>query len=166
MKTLFKTVIEKLNTPEAKAKFQAKQLPPVKFVDLYREQYYTWEQNEVFPCPSVLFEYNINRKNNTATVTIHCCFEDIRDTSSISKNQDKALSFFDFAGVVSEILEDLESQHTGKLELITEEQAKGDPIVNAYLLHYDCSYYKEKPNFNYVQAEHLETTQKFKDGFG
>lgn len=73
------------------------------------------------------------------TVNLYCCYEQLRDTSNISLNRDLGLKFLDFVDIINQIAQTVESEITGKLELVTEGFNKMDSIVDIYLLTYTCS---------------------------
>lgn len=163
MKALYNTIIQKLTSNEATTAYHNANVPRCKFVDLYRGQYLNWEGFDSFPLPAVLFEFNITHNNNdiaTATITLHICYEQPQDTSSISRTKENALKFFDFVDVTFKLLQDLESEHTGKLELVSEEMVKDDAIVNVHLLTYTCQYSGresiEESKYECVKGENLE----------
>lgn len=157
MKDLYNSVTDRLTSKEARAIYVQKGVSGCKFVDLFRGQYLNWEDFDTFPLPAVLFEFTIDHINNTATVTLHLCYEQPMDTSSISRSKAAALKFFDFVEGTKEILTGLEGVRSGKLELSTEEMAKDDAIVNVYLLSYTCSYGTSKKNkYDYTTGNDLE----------
>ena len=160
MKDLYKRIIEKLTTPEAAAAYRKAGLPACKFVDLYRGQYLNWEAFDASPVPAVLFEFNISHSSAaeaTANITLHLCYEQAQDSSSISRSKGSALKFFDFAEVTARLLEGLESENTGKLELSSEEMVKDDAIVNVYTLSYNCRYKRKgkESKYKFVTGEKL-----------
>ena len=162
MKELYKKIIEKLTAPAAAAAYRKAGVPACQFIDLYRGQYLNWEAFDGFPMPAVLFEFNISHSSAakaTASITLHLCYEQAQDSSSISRRRDSALKFFDFTEVTTQLLEGLESENTGKPELSSEEMVKDDAIVNVYTLTYTCRYKRKRKESKYkeVTGEKLTT---------
>lgn len=163
MKELFKKIIEVLSTQDAKDKYEAASLPPVEYIDIYSGQYLNEEEYETFPHPAILFEWSVDYKANPniASVNIHLCFEQLRDTSNISIVQELALKFFDFIEISNELLEDLETERTGKLERITEVPQQMGSIVNVQMLSYECSLAdKVEDKYEYNDIENLTISKK------
>ena len=164
MKNLYNTIVETLTAPEAAAAYRKAGVPACQFIDLYRGQYLNWEAFDTFPVPAVLFEFSISHSSAaeaTANITLHLCYEQAQDSSSISRSKDSALKFFDFTEVTARLLEGLESQNTGKLELGSEEMVKDDAIVNVYTLAYTCRYKRKgkESRYKYVTGEKLASEQ-------
>ena len=170
MKELYNTIIERLTSDQSKETYRSAGVPACKFIDLFRGQYFDYPGNDLIPCPAVLFEHTIvydNKGEGTATVTLHLCYEQPRDTSSISRVKENALKFFDFVDVTHDLIRELESTHTGKLQLTNEEIVKDDAIVNVYLLSFSCRYTgRNREKFNYVTGENLETNGRVREFFG
>ncbi|WP_136464929.1 hypothetical protein [Flagellimonas onchidii] len=166
MKVLYKRIVGRLSSKEAKTAYQEASVPACKFVDLYRGQYLNWEAFDTFPLPAVLFEYRINLKDKTVTITLHVCYEQPQDTSSISKTMDNALKYFDFIEVTNGLIDELESEVNGKLELIDEEMVKDDAIVNVHLLTYTGQYIgRNKEKFKYTTGEDIDMDPGIKHQF-
>ncbi|WP_271782211.1 hypothetical protein [Aquimarina algiphila] len=166
MKTLYNNIIAKLMSNEAKTAYAQSSVAACKFVDLYRGQYLNWEAFDTFPLPAVLFEFGVNydsKGEGTATITLHLCYEQLQDTSSITRTRDNALKFFDFVTVTNTLLSELESQHTGKLQLVSEETIKDDAIVNVYLLTFSSRYNgRNTEKYKYVNGEELKVNGKIR----
>ncbi len=145
MKALFKKIIETLTGQSAQLAFKNANLKPVKYIDIYKGQYNEWEKFELHVLPAVLMQWQINHNNNpntnqsTATITLHLIYENIYSSSSVFNN-DKALLHFDFVRVVNELIENLEAENTGKLQLISEESFNPEAIEHAIVLTYQCAY--------------------------
>lgn len=168
MKTLYTTIIDRLTSEDAKSRYRAAGIPSLKYIDLYRGQYFNFENYDSFSLPGMLFEFTIsyNKTEGTANINLHLLYEQARDTSSISKSKDKALKLFDFVKVTHELLQELESPNTGKLELINEEMIKDDTAVNVYLLSYQSRYTgRNREKFEYTRGEKLETNGRIKEFF-
>lgn len=168
MKALYNTIIERLTSQQAKEAYRAKGIPSMKYIDLYRGQYFNPENYELLKLPGLLFEFTIAYSNTEgiANITLHLLYEQKRDTSNISQSKEKALKFFDFVSVTHTLLEELESPNTGKLELIGEEILKDDAVVSVYLLTYRALYTgRNKEKFIYTQGEGLQTTGRIKQFF-
>ena len=144
MKNLYNTIAETLTAPEATAAYRKAGVP------------------------AVLFEFNISHSSAaqaTANITLHLCYEQAQDSSSISSSKDSTLKFFDFTEVTTQLLEGLESQNTGKLELTGEEMVKDDAIVNVYTLSYNCRYKRKakEGRYKYVTGEKLTADQGIRE---
>lgn len=146
MKTFYNKVIQEFNKAENQQKFHDKGVPFVQYIDLYAGQEQFEENHELFAQPAILIDWDVDYKSDpaTATVTIYACYEQLRDTSNISLNRDAALGFLDYVGVVDDIMQSIECETTGKLEIVAEGFNKMDSIVDIYLLTYECSYMGRK----------------------
>lgn len=144
MKGLYLKIQTKLTDAAAIAKFTGADLPPVKFVDLYKGQYYNQEAYELMPLPAILFEWRINHVEDLASINIHIVYEQARETNSKSPTQAEALKYFDYIDTVNELIMETESETTGKLDLVNEEPAKEDVIPTVYILSYTCPYTGKK----------------------
>ena len=159
MKDLYTTIIQRLTSMQAKEAYHKAGVLPCRFVDFYRGQYFQFENFDTFPLPAVLFEFSLNynsKREGTATITLHLCYEQPMETSSISKIKENALKFFDFVNTTHNLLDGLESKHTGKLLLNMEEMVKDDTIVNVHLLTFSCLYTgRNTEKYTYVTGEDL-----------
>lgn len=145
MKEFYKKLQEKLFAPASKTMFTEAGVKAVKEVDFYKQQYLVQESFEVLSLPAVLVQFDIiytsDKKPAEVQITLHCCYETLRDTSGRKKiTGDNALKFFDFVDVVYCLVKDLESENTGKLILTSENQDKNDAIIYTHLLTFKCSY--------------------------
>ncbi|CAM2903454.1 hypothetical protein [Flavobacterium frigoris] len=157
MKAFYNKLIEAFGTGENKAKFTDKNIAPVEYIDLYAGQDQFEENFELFSRPSLLVDWDIDHSGDApiATITFYCCFEQLRDTSNISLNKDLALQFLDFIDCIDEIAQTIETEKTGKLEVVSEGFNKMDSIVNIYLLTYECSYSGRKsPRGDYQEGDY------------
>lgn len=157
MKTFYNKVIEAFETADNRAKFTDKNMAAVEYIDLYAGQEQFEENFELFARPTLLIEWGVDYSGDApiATVTLYCCFEQLRDTSNISLNKDLGLKFLDFIDCIDEITQTVETEKTGKLELVSEGFHKMDSIVDVYLLTYECSYSGRKsPRGNYQEGDY------------
>ena len=92
-----------------------------------------------------------------ATITLYCCYEQMRDTSNISLNRDLGLKFLDYVATIDGVVRTIESEKTGKLELVSEGFHKMDSIVDIYLLTFECSYSGRKNPLDKYQAGDYDT---------
>lgn len=145
MKAFYKKLIEKLTSATAKQTYKDAGLNPVRLVDFYRQQYLVQESFDLLVLPAVLLQYTIvspeeQNKSGEAFITLHLCYEQLRDTSNVSKSVDKALEYLDFIDCTFKLIKNLESDNTGKLKLIGENNDKDDAIINVHLLNFQASY--------------------------
>ena len=169
MKEFYKKLQEKLFAPASKLLFTEAGVKPVKEVDFYKQQYLTQELFEVLSLPAVLVQFDIiydekEVKPAEAQITLHCCYETIRDTSGRKKvTGDNALKFFDFVDTVYCLVKDLESENTGKLKITSENQDKNDAIIYTHLLTFKCSYsgriVSDKDKYNKTEGDAVLTTE-------
>lgn len=159
MKTFYNKVIEVFEKPENKAKFIDQNISPVSYIDLYAGQDLNEENFELFSQPALFIEWDIDYSGDTprATVTLYCCFEQLRDTSNISLNKDLGLKFLDYIDTIDEIVTSIETAVSGKLDLVSEGFNKMDSIVDIYLLTYECSYSGRKNPLDKYQAGDYDT---------
>jgi hypothetical protein len=140
MKDLYQVLTDKLTNQAAKDLFASKQLPAVKFIDIYKGQYLNFEAFELIPLPAVFVELAVDKKNGLAAISLHVVYEVVRDTSSLGQNQDKALGYLEFIKTIDELVVDVESENTGKLEDENTDPVQMDAIGTAHILTYSCSY--------------------------
>ena len=154
MKTFYKKVIAVFEKAETKTKFTDKEISPVGYIDLYAGQDLNEENFELFSQPALLIDWDIDYSGDVprATLTLYCCFEQLRDTSNISLNRELGLKFLDYIDAIDEIVTTIETEISGKLELVSEGFNKMDSIVDIYLLTYECSYSGRKNPLSKYQA--------------
>jgi hypothetical protein len=154
MKTFYNKVIAVFETPETKAKFTDQGISPVGYIDLYAGQDLNEDNFELFSQPALFIDWDVDYSDDIprATVTFYCCFEQLRDTSNISLNKDLGLKFLDYVATIDEIAGAIDSETTGKLEIVNEGFNKMDSIVDIYLLTYECSFKGRKNPLDKYQA--------------
>lgn len=159
MNTFYKKTIETFEKSENKQKFLDKSISPVQYIDLYAGQEQFEENFELFAQPAVLVDWDVDYQPQPpiARVTFYCCYEQLRDTSNISLNRDLGLKFLDYVAIIDEIAGTIESEETGKLEIISEGFHKMDSIVDIYLLTYECSFKGRKNPLDKYQTGDYET---------
>lgn len=176
MKAFYTALLEKLQSNSFKQELANTGISPLKLIDLYRQQEHFDENFDLF-ANAVLVEWEIAYDENPAiaTITLHCCFEQLRDTSNLSSHPEHALKFFDFYELIDQAVRTIETEETGKLSLTHEGQDKMDSIVDVYLLMYQCTYNGRKRKRDYQDGEfeaveltgklkeHLSTTNKIVD---
>ena len=144
MKTLYKTLLEKLTSDDTKQQLSVAGLPPVKYVDIYEGQYYNQQKFEGLVLPAVLVEFNIDKPRlsepGQLALTLHILYEQTKPADNHAKHLDRALQYLDFAEKIYELVKDTESEHTGKL-VWNGESSIGEPgIVKVLLQTYTASY--------------------------
>lgn len=158
MKAFYNKVISVFDQAENKEQYLEQNIPFVGYIDLYAGQDQFEENFELFAQPALLIDWGINYETEppTATITAYCCYEQLRDTSNISLNRDKALKFLDFISITDSLLRTIETETTGKLNLVSEGFNKMDSIVDIYLFTYECSYTgrKKSPRGEYQEGEY------------
>jgi hypothetical protein len=159
MKTFYNKAIEVFEKPENKAKFTDQNISPVSYIDLYAGQDLNEDNFELFSQPALFIDWDVDYSgdNPRATVTFYCCFEQLRDTSNISLNKDLGLKFLDYVAIIDEIAETIDSETTGKLDIVNEGFNKMDSIVDIYLLTYECSFKGRKNPLDKYQAGDYNT---------
>jgi hypothetical protein len=156
MKTFYNKLLAVFETAENKAKFTAQDISPVLYIDIYAGQDQFEENFELFSQPAVLVDWDVDHKSDPpiATVTLYCCYEQLRDTSNISENREKGLKFLDYISTIDEVARTIESETTGKLVLQSEGFNKMDSIVDIYLFTYECSYSGRKNPLVYEEGNY------------
>lgn len=159
MKTFYNKVIAVFEKPETKAKFTDQDISPVGYIDLYAGQDLNEENYELFSQPALFIDWDVDYSGDVprATVTFYCCFEQLRDTSNISLNKDLGLKFLDYIATIDEVAGTIDSETTGKLNLVSEGFNKMDSIVDIYLLTYECSFKGRKNPLDKYQAGDYDT---------
>ncbi|MDP2061323.1 MAG: hypothetical protein U1C58_06215 [Flavobacteriaceae bacterium] len=154
MKAFYQKLIAEFAKPEVQALFTGQNLTPVGYIDLYAGQDQNEENFELFTQPAVLVDWDIDYNDPAkATVNIYACYEQLRDTSNISLNRELGMKFLDFVSCIDAVVSKIESETTGKMEIISEGFNKMDSIVDIYLLTYECSFRGRK-----------NTAAKYQDG--
>lgn len=167
MKELFLKMIEVFTkNEEIKDRYRTAGITPVQFVDLYAGQDRNPEYFEVPIYPALFVSFNIDHRQNPnlATVTVRCCYEQLRDTSSLSQNTSEALKFFDFMEITDSILDGMESEKLGKLDPATTDQEIEETVTDEFVLTYTASYIK-KPTQSRVGNIEDVTIRKNIDSF-
>lgn len=146
MKAFYTELIRKFKDSDIKNKFTSNNLPSVKFVDLYAGQDYNEKGFEAHLFPAVFVKWSIDYKSKMpiATITFRLAYEQLRDTSSISRASEKSLQFLDFITVVDDVIKSIETPNTGKITLLSEDFNIEDTIVDVYTLVYNCTYSGKK----------------------
>lgn len=142
MKEFYKAIYALLLSPEAKQLYLDAGCKPCRAVMNYKGQYFDFEKYELFITPSVLVQYSITEieeGKKEATIMLHLCYEKILDDSSYSPNIDKALEYHDFNDITFELVNRLETERTGRLRFVSEDQQKVDAIVSVHLMTFTCS---------------------------
>lgn len=160
MKTFYQAVIAAMEHPENKSKFTDQEITPIKYIDLYADQYLNPEAFDLFAQNALLVDWDIDYSDDTpiATINFHCCYEQLRFTDNLSANRELGLKFLDYVVVIDKILQNIQSPETGRLELYNEGFLKMDSIVDVYILSYRCSYNgrKQKPKYQDGDYENLD----------
>lgn len=159
MKTFYNKVIAVFEITENKAKFTDQNISPVGYIDLYAGQDLDESNFELFSQPALFIDWDVDYSGDTprATVTFYCCFEQLRDTSNISLNKELGLKFLDYIATIDEVAGTIDSETTGKLNLVSEGFNKMDSIVDIYLLTYECSFKGRKNPLDKYQAGDYDT---------
>ena len=154
MNSFYKKVIETFEKAENKAKFTDQNISPVQYIDLYAGQEQFEENFELFSQPALLIDWDVDYQTQPAivTITFYCCYEQLRDTSNISLNRELGLKFLDYVAIIDSIAGTIESEETGKPEIVSEGFHKMDSIVDIYLLTYECSFKGRKNPLDKYQA--------------
>lgn len=143
MKDLYLKLIEIfIETPENRERFTDLGLDPVKHIDLYSGQDVNPEYFELAVYPALFIHFHIDHVVNEATITVRVCYEQLRDTSSVSAMQTEALKFFDFIDLVDELITGTESESFGKLQPATTDQQTEETVTDEFILTYTASYQK------------------------
>ncbi|WP_268848129.1 hypothetical protein [Flavobacterium aestivum] len=159
MNIFYKKAIEAFGKVENKEKFSKQNINPVQYIDLYAGQEQFEENFELFAQNALLIDWDVDHKSSPpmATITLYCCYEQLRDTSNISLNRDLGLKFLDYVATIDGVVRTIESETTGKLELVSEGFHKMDSIVDIYLLTFECSYSGRKNPLDKYQAGDYDT---------
>ncbi|RWW91848.1 hypothetical protein [Flavobacterium cerinum] len=167
MKEFYTKIISTLQSEQALEKFTEKFVPGVRMVDLYRGQYLYQTEFEQLILPAVLIEYSLNHQTNSATINLHCVWEQFYETDNKSADREKALQFFDWQDVVYDLVYQMESLNTGKLTLVSENTVQDETPVHVHILNFECSYMgrvkRADGNYNFVDLEEVSTTGTIKE---
>ncbi|QSS96599.1 hypothetical protein [Psychroflexus sp. ALD_RP9] len=136
------------------------QLKPIKTIDFYAGQDQDPENFNNLFFPALFFSWNINYDNNpekpTAVLEFRLVYENLRDTSNLSLNKEKALAFFDTACLVDALLKELNIKEMGALHLVSEGLEVEPTVTDVYLLNYEALYYaNEKTRIRELQEGNI-----------
>lgn len=165
MKLFYNKLIATFKKEETKDRYRTAGIKPPQFIDLYAGQDVIPEKFEAMNYPALLLDWVIDYKAvpPVATLNFHLCYEQLRDTSNLGRNTDEALKFIDFIEITDEVLKTIETEHTGKLNLVSEGNKLDDTVVDVYDITYQCSYNGKlsMPQTGYIkgQIENLTTRQ-------
>lgn len=165
MKLFYKKLTETFKKEEVKDKYRTAGIKPIQFIDLYAGQEYNPEAFEIFNFPALLVNWSIDYRSDPPVVALEftLLYEQLRDTSNLSKNTDEALKFIEFIAITDEVIKTIETAHTGKLNLINEANKLDETVVDTYIMSYQCSYSGKlpEPQTGYIkgQIENLTTKE-------
>ncbi len=137
MINLYLKILETLQGEEAKKEFESNKLTPIKYIDLYRGQPIRPGRFEYFDLPAVFVGYNINWRTHEVNLDIHVMLDQNHSTANISINKLKGLEIMKYYQVIRELLVDLESEETSKLQLSNEQSIEAD-VVNYQVITFSC----------------------------
>ncbi len=149
MDKLYIAILEKI-TANATV-FTDQQLPAPRFIDLYRGQPHAPERFEAMFTPCIFIEYEIDWKAGELTLNLHVMLDMNHPTSSVSPNRLKGLDIIKFYKVLNTVVENLESENTGKLKRTNERPAETD-AANYQIITYNTSISPE-PVIDNTQTE-------------
>ncbi|SHK69547.1 hypothetical protein [Epilithonimonas mollis] len=150
---------------DIKDKYRTAGLSPVQYIDLYSGQDVNSEYFElqIYPALFVNFSFDHRQKPTLATITIRCCYEQLRDTSSLNVTTAEALKFLDFIELTDEIMQTVETSRFGKLTPATTDQQTEETVTDEFILVYSASYTKKPVEIRTGTIEDLEiTANRFK----
>ena len=168
MENLYKKIIETLTSAENKQNFRAVGLKPVKLVDEYEGQYFQPEMFEGLVLPAVLVEWDVTYAKQSdpglASVNIHIMYELPEHADSHNPNIDRALKRFDFYVKVYKMINGLESENTGKLQLVSEGGLKEPAITKVHIFGFTCSYAGKLSHTNWgeITPEDVQLSERLK----
>lgn len=138
-------------------------LDPIKTIDMFRGQPLNPEQFEYFELPALFIDWRIvwtkagKTYNGEAGLDFHLVTDATWDTSNISTNRVEGLRKVIYHTLVRAVLDNLDSENTGKLQR-ADETPVDTGVVNYHLLKYTCTYYDPYtigPDYIYALAEEL-----------
>ena len=150
MRELYLKIIDTFTKNEdIKDQYRTAGLKPVQYVDLYAGQDVNPEYFELQIYPALYISFNFDHRPVPilATITIRCCYEQLRDTSSLSATTAEALKFLDFIEKTDEILQTVETERFGKLTTATTDQQIEETVTDEFVLTYTASYTKKPVEF-------------------
>lgn len=135
-------------------------LQPIRTIDRYRGQTLSPEQFEYYPIPALFIGWRIKWSRQgkkyvgNANLDFHLVTEEPWGTDNKSTNHDEALKSAFLHKAVQKILDDVESEDTGKLE--RGEDVPVDTGVICYtILGYNCTVYDEVGTDTFQLSEEL-----------
>lgn len=135
------------------------QLKPIQSIDFYAGQD---QDPESFPnlfFPGLFFSWNINYETEptTASLEFRLLYENLRDTSNLSLDKQKALQFFETAKLVDTLLKQIDVEELGALHLVSEALEVEPTVTDVYMLNYEANYFgKDKSRVRTSQEGEVE----------
>lgn len=129
----------------SKTVFEQAGLKPIAHIDKYRGQPLNPAQFEYYDLPALFIDWRITWEkvgkayDGTVSLDCHLVTDATWDTNNLSTNKEEGLKNVVYHALVRSILDDLESEHTGKLKRI-DENPVDTGVVNYQLLRYECPY--------------------------
>jgi len=135
MKNLYLKINEKIKA--SNDQFTNRNLPLIQHIDLYNGEDLLPEAYKQYPLPALFTDYKIDWEKQILNLKLHVLLAKGESTASTSANQLEALKVFDTYDLIKHLLIGLESESTGKLQLIGEESISSN-IVNYQTIDFNC----------------------------
>lgn len=135
MKNLYLKINEKIKASDDQ--FTSRNLPLIKHIDLFNGEELLPEAYKQYTLPALFTEYKIDWEKQVLNLKLHVLLAKGESTASTSNNQLEALKVFDTYNLLKHLLIGLESESTGKLQLVGEE-SKSSNTVNHQTIDFTC----------------------------
>jgi hypothetical protein len=150
--------------------FTAASLPTLKTIDKYRGQPINPEQFDLFPLPALFIERSIQWQkqgkyyNGIMTVNFHLLQDATWATENFSTGIEEGLKQYQFISLVRRVLDEFESENTGKLQRVSEAPVDADVCIYD-MLTYQCHYQEPAPLKLYTETagDALNLTKEIKE---
>ena len=126
MKNLYLKINEKIKASDDQ--FTNRNLPLIQYIDLYNGEDLLPEAYKQYPLPALFTDYKIDWEKQILNLKLHVLLAKGENTSSTSANQLEALKVFDTYDLIKHLLIGLESESTGKLQLVSEESITSNAV--------------------------------------
>jgi len=142
MDCFYLALLEAFEVPANKELYKNEKLPAPKVIDFYAGQDQEPESFSNAFLPALYFSWTVNygEDYHTASLQFRLAFENLRDTSNLSLQREKALGFFKMAKITDHILKNITTEVTGTLSLTDEGLVLEPTLTDVFLLNYECVY--------------------------
>ncbi len=135
MKNIYLKINEKIKASDDQ--FTSRGLPLIKHIDLFNGEDLLPEAYKQYTLPALFTEYKIDWEKQILNLKLHVLLAKGESTANTSDNQLEALKVFDTYNLIKNLMIGLESESTGKLQLVGEESTSSN-LINYQMIDFNC----------------------------